>query len=81
MGLRGMNLVMILWSRLQRLCTVGGGSWRHDDEETVNNPKKTCYSGFQRHGIGGLEYRASPHIWSPAALRPRQGVVGGECPL
>ena len=40
MGLRGMNLVMILWSRLQRLCTVGGGSWRHDDEETVNNPKK-----------------------------------------
>ena len=40
MGLRGMNLVLILWSRLQRLCTVGGGSWRHDDEETVNNPKK-----------------------------------------
>ena len=40
MGLRGMNLIMILWSRLQWLCTVAGGRWRHDDEETVNNPKK-----------------------------------------
>ena len=35
MGLRSMNLVLILW-----LSTVGGGSWGHDDEETVNNPKK-----------------------------------------
>ena len=47
MGLRGMNLVMILWSRLQRLCTVGGGSWRHDDEETVNNPKELATVAFR----------------------------------
>jgi hypothetical protein len=72
-----------LWSQLQRPCMMGGGSWRHDDEETVNRigverPKRTCYSGFQRYGRGGLGFLASPHIWSPAALRPCQRAVGGE---
>ena len=40
MGLRGMNFVLILWTRLQRLCMVVRGNWRHADKETVNNPKK-----------------------------------------